>query len=67
MRIYYIYKLSDTFIYDIGMQCNGSDGTRLPGLWDNVAVPHIKSSQSPAVRKCPATYVSHAYNIDRLL
>lgn len=49
------------------MQCNGSDGTRLPGLWDNVAVPHIKSSQSPAVRKCPATYVSHAYNIDRLL
>ncbi|KAK0072196.1 hypothetical protein PV326_000313 [Microctonus aethiopoides] len=58
----------NTFIYDIGMQCNGSDGTRLPGLWDNVAVPQIKSLQSPVVRKCPATYVSHhANNIDRLL
>lgn len=37
----------------LGMQCNGSDGTRLPGLWDNVAATRVKLPLPPPARHCP--------------
>ncbi|XP_017887322.1 tyramine beta-hydroxylase [Ceratina calcarata] len=37
----------------LGMQCNGSDGTRLPGLWDNIAATPVKLPLPPPARSCP--------------
>lgn len=34
------------------MQCNGSDGTRLPGLWDNVASTQVRLPLAPPARDC---------------
>ncbi|XP_011167262.1 tyramine beta-hydroxylase [Solenopsis invicta] len=36
----------------LGMQCNGSDGTRLPGLWDNIAATPVRLPLSPPARDC---------------
>ncbi|XP_014472863.1 PREDICTED: tyramine beta-hydroxylase isoform X1 [Dinoponera quadriceps] len=36
----------------LGMQCNSSDGSRLPGLWDNIAATPIKLPMPPPVRDC---------------
>ncbi|XP_066588301.1 dopamine beta-hydroxylase-like [Prorops nasuta] len=36
----------------LGMQCNGSDGSRLPGLWDNIAATSVKLPLSPPARNC---------------
>ncbi|XP_014231771.1 tyramine beta-hydroxylase [Trichogramma pretiosum] len=37
----------------LGMQCNGSDGSRLPGLWDNIAATPVRLPLPPAARSCP--------------
>ncbi|KOX68655.1 Tyramine beta-hydroxylase [Melipona quadrifasciata] len=37
----------------LGMQCNGSDGSRLPGLWDNIAATPVKLPLPPPARNCP--------------
>ncbi|XP_014216871.1 tyramine beta-hydroxylase [Copidosoma floridanum] len=37
----------------LGMQCNGSDGSRLPGLWDNVAATPVSLPLAPPARNCP--------------
>ncbi|XP_011307313.1 tyramine beta-hydroxylase [Fopius arisanus] len=37
----------------LGMQCNGSDGSRLPGLWDNIAATQVKLPLAPPPRDCP--------------
>ncbi|XP_033321707.1 tyramine beta hydroxylase [Megalopta genalis] len=37
----------------LGMQCNASDGSRLPGLWDNIAATPVKLPLSPPARSCP--------------
>ncbi|NP_001071292.1 tyramine beta hydroxylase [Apis mellifera] len=37
----------------LGMQCNGSDGSRLPGLWDNIAASPVKLPLPPPARNCP--------------
>lgn len=34
------------------MQCNGSDGSRLPGLWDNIATTPIRLPLPPPARDC---------------
>ncbi|XP_020290292.1 tyramine beta-hydroxylase isoform X2 [Pseudomyrmex gracilis] len=36
----------------LGMQCNGSDGSRLPGLWDNIAATPVRLPLSPLARDC---------------
>lgn len=36
----------------LGMQCNGSDGSRLPGLWDNIAATPIRLPLPPPARDC---------------
>ncbi|KAF7378854.1 hypothetical protein HZH66_015088 [Vespula vulgaris] len=36
----------------LGMQCNGSDGSRLPGLWDNIATTPIRLPLPPPARDC---------------
>ncbi|CAD6205683.1 GSCOCG00009965001-RA-CDS [Cotesia congregata] len=36
----------------LGMQCNGSDGSRLPGLWNNVAATQVKLPLAPPARDC---------------
>ncbi|XP_011700718.1 PREDICTED: tyramine beta-hydroxylase [Wasmannia auropunctata] len=36
----------------LGMQCNGSDGSRLPGLWDNIAATPVRLPLSPPARSC---------------
>lgn len=35
------------------MQCNGSDGSRLPGLWGNIAATPVKLPLPPPARNCP--------------
>ena len=35
------------------MQCNGSDGLRLPGLWDNIGSTPVRLPLAPAARNCP--------------
>ena len=35
------------------MQCNGSDGSRLPGLWDNIAATPVRLPLPPPARSCP--------------
>lgn len=35
------------------MQCNGSDGSRLPGLWDNIAATPVRLPLAPIARSCP--------------
>lgn len=35
------------------MQCNGSDGSRFPGLWDNIAATAVKLPLPPPARNCP--------------
>ncbi|XP_001602880.1 tyramine beta-hydroxylase [Nasonia vitripennis] len=37
----------------LGMQCNGSDGSRLPGLWDNIAATPVRLPLAPMARGCP--------------
>ncbi|EFN89747.1 Dopamine beta-hydroxylase [Harpegnathos saltator] len=36
----------------LGMQCNSSDGSRLPGLWDNIAATPVRLPLPPPVRDC---------------
>ncbi|XP_024941775.1 tyramine beta-hydroxylase isoform X2 [Cephus cinctus] len=36
----------------LGMQCNASDGSRLPGLWENVAASPVSLPLSPPARDC---------------
>ncbi|KAI4477894.1 hypothetical protein M0804_012374 [Polistes exclamans] len=36
----------------LGMQCNGSDGSRLPGLWNNIAATPIRLPLPPPARDC---------------
>lgn len=36
-----------------GMQCNGSDGSRLPGLWDNIGATPVRLPLPPPARDCP--------------
>jgi len=44
---------SDQLLIDLsGMQCNGSDGSRLPGLWDNIATTPVRLPLSPPARDC---------------
>lgn len=35
------------------MQCNGSDGSRLPGLWDNIGATPVRLPLAPSARNCP--------------
>ncbi|KAJ8681301.1 hypothetical protein QAD02_017088 [Eretmocerus hayati] len=37
----------------LGMQCNGSDGSRLPGLWNNIAATPVRLPLPPPARNCP--------------
>ncbi|XP_043470851.1 tyramine beta-hydroxylase [Leptopilina heterotoma] len=37
----------------LGMQCNGSDGSRLPGLWDNIGATPVRLPLAPSARNCP--------------
>ena len=39
------------------MQCNGSDGARLPGLWDNIPATPVKLPLAPPARNCFANKV----------
>ncbi|XP_048507699.1 tyramine beta-hydroxylase isoform X2 [Athalia rosae] len=39
----------------LAMQCNASDGSRLPGLWENAAPTSIRSPLTPPARDCPGT------------
>jgi len=34
------------------MQCNGSDGSRLPGLWNNIAATPVRLPLPPPARNC---------------
>ncbi|KAH0954644.1 hypothetical protein HN011_004179 [Eciton burchellii] len=36
----------------LGMQCNGSDGSRLPGLWNNIAATPVRLPLPPPARNC---------------
>ncbi|KAL0125166.1 hypothetical protein PUN28_004359 [Cardiocondyla obscurior] len=36
----------------LGMQCNSSDGSRLPGLWNNIAATPVRLPLSPPARDC---------------
>ncbi|KAL6436582.1 hypothetical protein ACFW04_004803 [Cataglyphis niger] len=36
----------------LGMQCNGSDGSRLPGSWDNIAATPVRLPLPPPARDC---------------
>ncbi|XP_078044761.1 tyramine beta hydroxylase isoform X2 [Augochlora pura] len=36
----------------LGMQCNGSDGSRFPGLWDNVAATPVKLPLPSPAQSC---------------
>lgn len=51
------------FVY-LGMQCNGSDGSRLPGLWDNTAATPVKLPLAPAARDCP-DFSTHDNSLDQ--
>lgn len=44
----------------LGMQCNGSDGSRLPGLWDNIAATPVRLPVPPPARNCPDSSVKQA-------
>ncbi|XP_058796937.1 tyramine beta-hydroxylase [Phymastichus coffea] len=37
----------------LAMQCNASDGSRLPGLWDNIAATQVRLPLAPPARSCP--------------
>ncbi|XP_012275259.1 tyramine beta-hydroxylase isoform X2 [Orussus abietinus] len=39
----------------LGMQCNGSDGSRLPGLWDNISATPVRLPLPPPARSCART------------
>ncbi|XP_011493800.1 PREDICTED: tyramine beta-hydroxylase [Ceratosolen solmsi marchali] len=48
-----IAALHDLYeVAPLGMQCNGSDGSRLPGLWDNIATTPIRLPLAPPARSC---------------
>lgn len=34
------------------MQCNSSDGSRLPGSWDNIAATPVRLPLPPPARNC---------------
>ncbi|EFN73526.1 Tyramine beta-hydroxylase [Camponotus floridanus] len=36
----------------LGMQCNSSDGSRLPGSWDNIAATPVRLPLPPPARNC---------------
>ncbi|XP_046481129.1 tyramine beta hydroxylase isoform X1 [Neodiprion pinetum] len=40
----------------LSMQCNSSDGSRLPGLWENAALTPIRLPLSPPARDCLGIY-----------
>nr|XP_012142347.1 PREDICTED: tyramine beta-hydroxylase [Megachile rotundata] len=46
----------------LGMQCNGSDGSRLPGLWDNIAATPVKLPLAPPARNCPTSFLNQEIN-----
>ncbi|XP_057321265.1 tyramine beta-hydroxylase [Microplitis mediator] len=48
----------------LGMQCNGSDGSRLPGLWNNVAATQVKLPLAPPARDCQSLVNNNYIDLD---